>query len=102
MAQRARPRFTTATGQPLDPGSTAKTFDRRVARSGLSRIRFYDLRHSHTAHLIATKSVPLLAISKRLGHASVSFTLDRYGHLMADAGFQTADAVAQLVHGTRA
>ncbi|MCA1705103.1 MAG: hypothetical protein LC808_18315, partial [Actinobacteria bacterium] len=38
-------------------------------------------------------------ISQRLGHASVAFTLDRYGHLMPEAGAEAAAAVAALVDG---
>ena len=38
-------------------------------------------------------------ISRRLGHASVSFTLDRYGHLMPEADGEAAAAVAALVDG---
>ena len=41
----------------------------------------------------------IAANSRRLGHASMSFTLDRYGHLMPDAGAQAAAAVAALVDG---
>ena len=36
-------------------------------------------------------------ISRRLGHASVSFTYDRYGHLMPEADSAAATAVALLV-----
>ncbi len=84
--------FAQPDGTPLDPESVAKTFDRRVAKSGLPRIRFHDLRHTHVAHLIA----------RRLGHASSSFTVDRYGHLFEDAGSQAASAVAAMVDGTGA
>ncbi len=45
--------FTGPDGSPLDPESVAQVFNRRVARSGLPRIRFHDLRHTHVAHLIA-------------------------------------------------
>jgi len=83
-------------GEPLDPESVAKVFDRRVARSGVKRIRFHDLRHTHVAHLIAARQ-DALVISKRLGHASVSFTYDRYGHLMPKADSNAATAVAALV-----
>ena len=86
--------FTESDGQPLDPESVAKVFDRRVARHGLRRIRFHDLRHTHCAHLIAAGEMPLV-ISKRLGHSSTSFTLDRYGHLFEDAGSQAASAGRQ-------
>lgn len=34
-----------------------------------------------------------------LGHASVTFTYDRYGHLMPEADAQAAGAVAALVYG---
>ena len=93
--------FTEADGSPVDPESVAKVFARRVARFGLPPLRFHDLQHSHVAHLIASDA-PLLAISKRLGHSSVSFTMDRYGHLAADAGSEAANAVAGLVYGTGA
>ena len=90
--------FSEPDGRPLDPESVAKVFDRRVARHGLRRIRFHDLRHTHCAHLIAAGEMPLV-ISKRLGHSSTSFTLDRYGHLFEDAGSQAASAVAAMVDG---
>lgn len=90
--------FCGPTGEPLDPESVAKTFARRVARSGVKRIRFHDLRHTHVAHLIAAGQ-DALVISKRLGHASVSFTYDKYGHLMPKADSDAATAVAALVDG---
>ena len=52
--------FALPDGEPLDPESLAKVFDRRVARSRLPRIRFHDLRHTHVAHLIAAGEQPLL------------------------------------------
>jgi integrase len=88
--------FTDPAGRPLDPESVAKAFDRRVARLGLRRIRFHDLRHTHVAHLIAAKQQPL-KIAKRLGHASAAFTQDRYAHLFEDADSQAAAAVAAMV-----
>ena len=92
--------FTDPAGRPLDPESVAKVFDRRVARLGLRRIRFHDLRHTHVAHLIAAKQQPL-KIAKRLGHASAAFTQDRYGHLFEDADSQAAAAVAAMVDGVK-
>ena len=37
------------------------------------------------------------AISRRLGHASISFTLDRYGHLLPDDDSEAAEAVAAMI-----
>ncbi len=90
--------FAQPDGEPLDPESVAKVFDRRVARCQVPRIRFHDLRHTHVAHLIAAGEQPLL-ITRRLGHSSTSFTMDRYGHLFEDAGSQAAAAVAAMVDG---
>lgn len=90
--------FARVDGSPLHPEYVADTFRRRVLRSELPYIRFHDLRHSHAAHLIAAGR-DVLVISKRLGHHSVAFTLDKYGHLMPDAGTGAASAVAELVDG---
>ena len=70
--------------------------DRRIAQLGLKRLRFYDLRHTHVALLIAAKQQPLKTI-KRLGHASAAFTQDRYGHLFEDADSEAAAALAAMV-----
>jgi integrase len=42
--------------------------------------RIHDLRHTHASWLIAEK-VSLPAIQRRLGHESITTTIDRYGHL---------------------
>jgi integrase len=65
-------------------------------RSRLPRIRFHDLRHSRVDHLISAGEQPLL-IARRLGHATASFTLDRYGHLFEQARSQAANGVAATV-----
>lgn len=88
--------FIDANGAKLHPESVAKYFTRLVRRSGLPRIRFHDLRHSHVAHLIEAGVDPL-TISRRLGHASVAFTLDRYGHLFDQAGEKVARAIGDLL-----
>ncbi len=62
-------------------------------------IRFHDYADlRHCAHLIAAGRNPK-EVSRRLGHASVAFTLDRYGHLMPEADSDAATAVAALVNG---
>lgn len=88
--------FTGATGAPLDPERVSSKFETRVKRFDGPRLRFHDLRHTHCAHLISA-GVNVKTISRRLGHASVSFTLDRYGHLMPEADGEAAAAVAALV-----
>jgi branched-subunit amino acid ABC-type transport system permease component len=48
------------------------------------------------SHLLKA-GVNIKIVSRRLGHASVSFTLDKYSHLMPDDDQQAAVAVATLV-----
>jgi integrase len=50
--------------------------------------------------LVAAGEQPLL-IARRVGHASSSFTMDRYGHLFETADSQAASAVAAMVDGAR-
>ncbi|MGE0137505.1 MAG: site-specific integrase [Ilumatobacteraceae bacterium] len=46
-----------------------------------ARLDLHDLRHFH-ASVLLSRGVSITTVSKRLGHASVRMTLDRYSHLM--------------------
>jgi integrase len=96
LPHRAGPVFVDRHGNPFHPEYVARGFSRLARRCGMPRIRFHDLRHSHVAHLIDAGVDPL-TISRRLGHASVAFTLDRYGHLLDQAGASAAQAVGDLL-----
>lgn len=53
-------------------------------RAGLeNRITTHGLRHTHASVLIY-KSVNIMTISKRLGHANISITLDTYSHIIKE------------------
>jgi integrase len=52
--------------------------------------RFHDLRHTHAAWLISA-GVPLPVIQQRLGHESITTTVDTYGGLLLQA-HEVADA----------
>jgi integrase len=56
---------------------------------------FHVLRHRH-ASLLLGNGAPAIAVSKRLGHASVRTTLDIYGHLLDDADGRLTDLWASL------
>lgn len=60
------------------------------------RPRVHDLRHTHASWLIAA-GVSLPAIQARLGHESITTTIDRYGHLMPDADREAAEALTRLI-----
>lgn len=53
-------------------------------------VRIHDLRHSRITHLLEAGANPV-AVSRMAGHASVQFTMDRYGHVRDDAAMALAD-----------
>ncbi|KAA6221767.1 site-specific integrase [Streptomyces albofaciens JCM 4342] len=63
-----------------------------VAKGLPRRPRLHDLRHTHVAWLIAAR-IPLPAIQVRLGHESISTTVDRYGHLVRELDDEITAAV---------
>jgi integrase len=90
-----------ADGMPLQPQSVTHQFTRLVARiKDFPRIRFHDLRHSHATQLLSAGVHPKIA-QERLGHASITTTLDLYSHvtdtMQSDAAnrLDAAFAVAQ-------
>jgi integrase len=68
-------------GSPIQPQAASDRFDRIVERAGLPRISMKGLRHTH-ATLALKAGVPVKAVSERLGHASTSFTMDTYAHVL--------------------
>jgi integrase len=82
----------------------AQVFRPAVKATGLPReLRFHDLRHTHAALLIADGWHPL-AISRRLGHSTITVTMDRYGHLLpsleADLLTRSADTFSRSLAPT--
>jgi len=60
----------------------SRHFKPAVVAAGLPpALRFHDLRHSFAGLLIATGAHPR-AIMERMGHSSITVTLDTYGHLL--------------------
>jgi hypothetical protein len=59
------------------------------------RLRFHDLRHTFASHLIIDLGLDVAQVSRILGHASVSTTLDVYTHLF-DHARHAADMRAQM------
>lgn len=47
--------------------------------AGIPRKHFHALRHTHATQLLAN-NIPLIEVSRRLGHSKPSVTLDLYGH----------------------
>lgn len=62
----------------------SRHFAPALKKAGLPLIRFHDLRHCYISFLIASGE-NLKYVQSQAGHASITTTLDRYGHLIPDA-----------------
>jgi integrase len=85
--------FTAPNGGPIRKDNfRRRTWLPAVAAAGLEGVRVHDLRHTHAALLIAQGEHPKV-IQSRLGHASITTTLDRYGHLFEGLDEAAADGL---------
>lgn len=84
--------FADALGRPFHPHTVWDGWRRIVKAANLPRLRFHDLRHAHASLLMAQGVHPKI-VSERLGHSSVSITLDIYSHVAPNL---QADAAAGL------
>jgi integrase len=88
--------FTVENGAALDPESVTRYFRRAVKLSLLPSIRLHDLRHTH-ATLALQAGIHPKVVSERLGHATVSITLDTYSHAIPAMQEEAAALIAGLV-----
>jgi integrase len=72
-----------------------RSFKPLVKASGVPDIRFHDLRHAAATLMLGAGINPKI-VSETLGHASVAFTLDTYGHVMPGMGREAADKMGSL------
>ncbi len=90
------PVFSNSQGTPLSPDAVSHGFNRLIKQAGLPHLRFHDLRHIH-AGLLIRQGIHAKVISDRLGHSSISITMDLYGNLIAASEEKAAEAVQEAL-----
>ena len=88
--------FTAENGEALDPESVSRYLRQAVKKAMLPPIRLHDLRHTH-ATLALQAGIHPKVVSERLGHATVSITLDTYSHAIPAMQEEAAALIAGLV-----
>ena len=77
-------------GDRIKPDYITERFPKFLAKHGLRRIRYHDLRHS-CASLLLSNGVSMKEIQDWLGHSDFSTTANRYTHLDTKSKLNSAD-----------
>lgn len=84
-------------GTPLDPREFTKHFQRLLKKAGLPQVRLHDLRHTH-ATLLLKRGIPAKIVQERLGHSSITITLDLYSHVTPEMQRLAAESLNSLLN----
>ncbi len=91
-------------GGPMDSATPGQALARILERVGLvdgegdPLITFHGLRHT-AASIMLARGVPLIVVSRQLGHANPNITATVYAHLLNDAQLDDAAAVFDAPQG---
>jgi hypothetical protein len=88
--------FPSEAGTPIEMNNfSERVFKPLLARAGLRRIRFHDLRHTFGSMLIQA-GASLAYIQDQMGHSSIQVTVDIYRHLIPGANTSFVDKLDRL------
>lgn len=73
----------------------SRYFKPALQKAGLPCIRYHDLRHTHATLLMKAKVNPKI-VQERLGHSTITQTLDTYSHLVPDIQKEAVNALEKL------
>ena len=89
--------FPSPNGGPISPDSVNNMLKRVLARAGIPKVRFHDLRHTF-ATIALQNGVDIKTVSGILGHFSAGFTLDTYAHVTTAAQKEAADTMGNVLN----
>jgi integrase len=93
--------FPNLDGQPMSHSNLMQRgFFPALQRAGIRRIRFHDLRHTF-ASLMISNGEDIVRVSRLMGHATASFTLNVYSHMIPREHDPSGDRLASLVFGNK-
>jgi integrase len=87
-------------GHPINPDQFSKAFKRLATLHGHPAMRLHDLRHA-AATTMMEQGVHPTVVSRSLGHASESFTMQVYGHVRDEMLDAAAEAIGSAYGGDR-
>ena len=84
---------------PTDPAILRRRVHKRWDDAGLDRLGFHEGRHTFASIAIAA-GLNAKTLSTYLGHATITITLDRYGHLMPGSEVEARAALDAYLDGS--
>ena len=87
-------------GEPLDPFKLTNVWRRLCEGAGMDGIRLHDMRHFHATMLLREGINPKVVL-ERLGHSSISVTLDVYSHVILGLQEKAAQTFADAMREDR-
>jgi integrase len=81
-----------------EPALIKSGYVKRTATNPGNMPRVHDCRHTHASWMIQA-GMEIFALSRRLGHESITTTMDRYSHLLPDAMFDAAQIAQKALEG---
>jgi hypothetical protein len=85
-------------GRPPHPDTITRRFHTLAAAAGLPKINLHDVRHSYATAGPDAK-IDWKALSYRIGHADVAFTMKQYVQSDLEVDRQVATTLAELILG---
>jgi integrase len=85
-------------GRPPHPDTITRRFKQLAAAAGLPEIDLHDVRHSYSTAGRDAK-IDWKALSKRIGHSDVAFTMKQCVQTDLEADRQVANTLAELIIG---
>ena len=85
-------------GKPPHPDTITRRFKKLAQAAGLPAIDLHDVRHSY-ATAGRNAKIDWKALSKRIGHADVAFTMKQYVQTDLEADREVANVLADLILG---
>ncbi|MDQ0417986.1 integrase [Croceifilum oryzae] len=85
-------------GSPVNIDYVSREFGRLVKKLDIPHVRFHDLRHSHATLLLHQGEHPKI-VSERLGHSTISITMDTYSHVTPNMQKEAAKKLDDFLFG---
>lgn len=90
--------FTNELGGHLCHFTVYKHFKKIVKNIGLQDVRFHDMRHTFAVLSLET-GADMKTVSSTMGHATVAFTMDKYGHVSNTMRRANAEKMQRYIEG---